>query len=477
MGALTRHCRLLCLDPDLAFLTSMTRTLTFLASNRGLHSLFALTVLLALAETSSAEIYVSNRGTSEILVFADDADGNVPPLRRVGGSLTQITQGTLNGIALDVRNSEIFVSLASNRILVFDMLADGNVAPLRTINGPSTGLAFPAGVAVDILNDELYVANSAGDGLLVFDRTASGNTAPLRAITGGATGINQPTAVFVDLDADEVFITNEANVTGVSVFPRLGQGNLAPLRVIMGPATTFVLTVGTFTNPATGEQLVADLAADRVLTFPAGASGNVAPTRVLNSNALASAAGITLTNDGQMLVGDLSGDGVLGFDVEASGTVQPNRELRGALTRIDVPIYVVSDESPFPGAVFTTAPLASVAIRNAGSNPMSYSAGGLPILGEGLDLTVDLTLTGDTSAILLFSTVIANQTLAGGQVLLVGNPIRRSFGPFAGPVVNITLPLPAFPPLAGVTLFSQAMHLSAGPGFALSNAVDLTLGF
>lgn len=432
------------------------------------------TLAAALAAPAAADVYVSNRGGNQILVFADGATGNVPPLRTITGPATQISSGNLNGIALDAENGEVFVSLATNRILVFDAAANGNVAPLRSIAGPLTGMSFAAGIAVDPVFDELYVSSANTDALLVFSRTASGNVAPLREIQGGATGINQPTAVFVDLDADEVFVTNEASVAGVSVFPRLADGNVPPLRTIMGPATTFSFAVGIFTNPATGEHLGTDLFSGSLLTFPAGANGNVAPTSQLGSPSLASAAGMTLTNAGEILVNDFFGDAVLAFDVAASGPTAPLRDLRGPLTQLDTPVYVVTTDGPFPGAVLTQAPPASVALRNAGTNPNSYDVSNAPVLGEPLTFEVDLSTTGDAFAFVYLSGAPATVVLPDGMASLLAAPFKKLPGIGVGPSATIGVNLPLDLSLAGLTLYTQAVHLS--PGVVLTNAVDLTLG-
>ena len=435
-----------------------------------------LPVLFALAAAPAADLFVTNRGGASILVFADDADGNVAPLREIRGPLTQITPGILNGIALDTVHDEVFVSLATGRILVFDLAADGNVAPKRTIAGPATRLAFTAGLALDPFHGELWAANATDDALLVFPRTASGNQAPLRVVEGAATGIAQPTAVFVDLDADEVVVTNEASgSTGFVVLPRSANGNVAPLRRIVGPATGFGFAVGTFRNPATGEQHVGDLTSGRVLTFAPGASGNVAPVRTLSSARLGNPAGLTLTNGGEMVVVDLTA-GLVTFDPQAAGSVSPLREIRGAATRLSTPIYAASTDSPFPGAVATTAPAASVATRNAGPNPASLSASGPPGVGSSFTLTVDVTTTGSARALLIGSSAPVQVPLAAGPVVLIGGVRRLELGPVNGPLAGFALAVPPDLNLAGATLYVQAIHFGGGAPFALSNALDLTAG-
>lgn len=441
-------------------------------------ALALLAALLLAAAPTSAEIFLTSRGNNAILVFADDATGNVAPLRRISGNLTQITQSnSLNGIAVDALHGEIFVSVANAKILVFDIDADGNVPPLRTIQGAATGLGFTAGLAVDPYNDEIWAANPSADALHVFARTANGNVAPLRTIVGGATNIAQPTGIFVDLDADEVHLTNEASGSaGVNVFARTANGNAAPLRSIVGPATTFGFATGVFRQPSTGDTRAADLFSGRVLRFPEGTNGNVAPTTVLSSGALGSPAGLALTHADELLVVDLFGNGVRGFDVDAAGPTPPTRNLTGALTQISTPIYVVTSEGPFPGNVFTSAPDASVELRNAGTNPSSYSVSGAPVLGAPLDFELDVGSTGGTSGLVLASFAPGNFPLFSGNVLLISFPVKTLLGPKDGALLEWTLALPLDLSLAGITVHTQGVHFSGMPGYVLSNAVDLTLG-
>jgi hypothetical protein len=55
---------------------------------------------------------------------------------------------------------DLFVTnFLGDSVAVLDAAASGTVVPRRTLAGPSTGLSFPAGVAVDPVHGELVVAN------------------------------------------------------------------------------------------------------------------------------------------------------------------------------------------------------------------------------------------------------------------------------------------------------------------------------
>jgi len=62
-------------------------------------------------------------------------------------------------------------------------------------------LVVPVGVAVDLVNNELVVANIGGESITVYSRTASGNTAPLRTLQGAAAELSGPVGVTVTTDA------------------------------------------------------------------------------------------------------------------------------------------------------------------------------------------------------------------------------------------------------------------------------------
>ncbi len=64
--------------------------------------------------------------------------------------------------------------------------------PVRTISGASTGLGTPTGIAVDTVNNEIFVTNSLFNSITVFGRTVNGNITPVRTISGSSTGLSSP---------------------------------------------------------------------------------------------------------------------------------------------------------------------------------------------------------------------------------------------------------------------------------------------
>ena len=76
---------------------------------------------------------------------------------------------------------------------------------------PGTGILAPTGIALDRVNDELWVANMGNYAATVYPITANGDVAPLRTIRGGPAGrtglmIGNPGAVGYDTRRQEILV-------------------------------------------------------------------------------------------------------------------------------------------------------------------------------------------------------------------------------------------------------------------------------
>lgn len=122
-----------------------------------------------------------------------------------------------------------------------------------------------------------------------------------------------------------------------------------------------------------------------------------------------------------------------------------------------------------------TLPAASVAWRNAGTNPDSYVATPAAI-GSTWTATVAMT-TGHTMATVLGMPFPDNFPLApGGQIILIGGPKLFQLPLKAGPVASWSFPIPNDPTLVGQTIYTQGVHIFGAVPFLLTNAQDLTIG-
>jgi hypothetical protein len=202
-------------------------------------------------DTASDEIFVTNFSNNTITVYARTANGNVPPLRTIAGDAT--TLDSPRAITIDVSNNEIMVTNRSARITVFATNANGNEPPLRTISFPEP--AEFEGIALDAVHNEILVTRFTGidryhfiTSLLVYERTAQGNADPLRTVPGDPSGIlGAMIGVAVDPLNNELFVAY-ASSNSVAVYDRTANGNATPLRMISGDATglkaPFVLALG-----------------------------------------------------------------------------------------------------------------------------------------------------------------------------------------------------------------------------------------
>ncbi len=133
-------------------------------------------------------------------------------------------------------------------ITVYPRTANGNVAPIRTIGGSKSGMNLPLGIHLDPVSGQIVVANSGDQSVLFFDRNANGDVAPVRVIKGPATEMKDPSAVFVDTKRNELWVTNWGGHT-INVYARTAQGNAAPVRVVRTAAKNAASTG--FGNPGT----------------------------------------------------------------------------------------------------------------------------------------------------------------------------------------------------------------------------------
>ena len=131
------------------------------------------------------------------------------------------------------------------------------------------------------------------------------------------------------------------------------------------------------------------------------------------------------------------------------------------------------------GSVYLFDEAPSVAFRNAGTNPDSFTSGTAWVGGD-LNFTVDVTTTGHTHALVIAFDSPFEVQLGGGQTLLcldlLGGGELLNTGFHEGPLVSIDLPVPPLPQLVSLELYTQAVHAFGVSPFALSNSQDLVVG-
>jgi hypothetical protein len=204
-----------------------------------------LSVPAGLAMDSQGNIYVANYDNA-IRVYASGAQGNVAPIRTIAGATTKLK--TTTGIAID-SNDELYVSNSPNRkngwITVYAAGANGNVAPIRKIGGSKTKLFAPWGLGFDS-QANLYVANDDPNTgwITVYSPNAKGDAAPIRTIEGSATSLAGPTGLSVDASGYVYVVNSESVNWEVGIFAPGADGNQAPVSYFSGGYGAFGLTLG-----------------------------------------------------------------------------------------------------------------------------------------------------------------------------------------------------------------------------------------
>jgi len=251
------------------------------------------------------EIYAVNNDLDDrIVVFDEDARGDVTPKRRL------YVPHQAWGLSLNPVADQFAISVQQLSMVAFYRReAAGLEAPLRIIEGPDTGLADPHGIHWDVKNHELIVANhgnssviasysaydagvstkalSAGGhflppSLTIFDDSAKGNAKPVRIIQGPRTHLNWPMGVDLDDQHDEIAVADNGD-NSVVIFRRSDSGDAVPLRVIRGPRTGISSPMGVAVDSKNDEIWVANYGDHTAAVYARTANGNVAPKRIIRN--------------------------------------------------------------------------------------------------------------------------------------------------------------------------------------------------
>jgi DNA-binding beta-propeller fold protein YncE len=220
------------------------------------------------------EFTVPQQFAQAILTFRGDANGDVPPLRVIQGSRTRLEAP--DRVAVDGVNNEIYVP--EGGVLVYDRMATGNVAPKRVIEGPDTGLGA-GDVHIDPINNLVVVAAGGGGGsrdqagtrFLVFDRLANGNVKP-KMIIRGPRSMGGPFAIYPPKKL--IFATNrpigealagDVSYLGVWSYEKSSDG--PPLWTIGGPNGILQMPRGVTLDAKNKSIIMSDKRLNSVLTF------------------------------------------------------------------------------------------------------------------------------------------------------------------------------------------------------------------
>jgi len=203
------------------------------------------------------EVVVSVQQSNALSFYKRDATGTAAPVRTIRGLNTGLEDP--HGVYYDEQHDEIVTANHGNWTQIrpytpYDPLVTdvgeyesgtfhrasitfhaagtgGDAAARRTISGDRTGLNWPMGIDVDLMHDEIAVANYGDSSIRIFRRGDSGNAQPIRVLRGALTQIVGPVSVAIDTKNDELWVANYGDHTAV-VFPRTASGDVRPARII-----------------------------------------------------------------------------------------------------------------------------------------------------------------------------------------------------------------------------------------------------
>ena len=336
--------------------------------------LLAVFMSTTFAGSAHADILVGSYGTGtshELLrAFTDDADGDVAPIRNLGGSNSTL----LAPVGGSFGAGELYVAdFWGQAIRVFPAYADGDVAPLRVIDAPILGQVRT--LALDPLHGEI-VTTTSGCCIAGFAIDASGSVPWLHMLNwgggaGSVTQLNYPPSLAYLAASDEVAVADSdfgpSYAPKVLVFNRTDAGNTAPARVIKGGQTGLGSSVAGVAWDAGAHVLYVaantsnpdSTTSARILAFDDHADGDVAPLRTiagpatqLELDAGAYLRGLAIDPIGRRVIASVSADSdplankLLVFDLDDAGDVAPMQAISGAQTgmlSIGAPIWIPSD--------------------------------------------------------------------------------------------------------------------------------------
>lgn len=274
-------------------------------------------------------------------VSPNGADGTLTfsPFTLSGGAV-EFAPHNHQYLAFECQNKKLLyvASRTNSAIYGFPFDASGNVAPLVTITGNSANLNSVVGFTVDQLTGKLYALPDSGTSLLIFPARSNGNVTP--TILGGSNAPTVGPSEGVTLDHNGLIyvsaftstVTQSCTCNGgvnVTVFAAGATGNVAPLRVIQGANTLLSAPTGMAVD-ANNNLWVANFGGI-LEEFAAGASGNVAPINTItgSNTQFTNPFSVAIDSTGRIIVPNYAGSNVAIFAANATGNATPVQNITG----------------------------------------------------------------------------------------------------------------------------------------------------
>jgi len=267
-----------------------------------------LAVPSGVAIDSSGYLYVTNNidgyaDGGSISVYPPGSNGNAPPSQFISGSNTNLVDPA--GIALDSSGNIYVADVAAyagsnyyGAVNIYAAGSNGNVAPMASIFGihvrSATGIALdPTGNIFVLDNNDQGVGANDQPAIVEYAPGSNGLATPTHIIAGKLTGLLTPDAKSMALDPvnGDIYVADSLT-NEVLVFAAGSTGNVRPKATIVGTNTLLLqpygiavdaggaIYVANSTGSATGQK-----GAGSITIYPAGSTGNVAPSAVISAPA------------------------------------------------------------------------------------------------------------------------------------------------------------------------------------------------
>ncbi len=259
--------------------------------------------------STANQITVSTNGYLHVLqfntngsadVFFPTANGNAAPSR-----IESVLEQDNNAIATDHRVND-FVATVEEGNAAISVTEPASTRAEFSFIAPGVGLV--SGLAVDQDDNLLVGGYTNGSAVVATEGTSTSLSAPalVRTLSGANTGMYpiDDTAYLSDAEATislgtdpqngdlYVYTFSSGEASKILVFPQGASGNVAPKRMISGPLTQIGPPAPVYTNKiavANDGRLYVSEANETILVFAPGAHGNVAPSQIIQDSTIGSA--------------------------------------------------------------------------------------------------------------------------------------------------------------------------------------------
>ncbi len=284
-------------------------------------------------DPKNGDVYATNNDSLRGLnIFGTQAVGNFKPDRII------LSPYGSYGLAVDEARQELLLTIQHNSaILVYPKNARGDAEPVRLIQGDQTRMADPHNIALDAKNRLLYVTNYGNSHKAVRGTVGATPGSPRREFWPAGNNLGQ-------YRREVVTGSGAFGPPRVTVFPADASGNVAPLRVIEGPKAQLDWPTGITVDAEHNELFVSNEVGDSINVYRADANGDVAPIRVIKGakTMLKAPAGIfvDVAND-ELWVANYGSHSATVYRRTASGDAAPIRTIR--VGPADAPATLISN--------------------------------------------------------------------------------------------------------------------------------------